>query len=352
MIGWCVAGTLVHMRAHDHGGGAPKQRSGHQATRQPEDAEHRGSPPASTRPHPEAIRLTVPGVLALQQTAGNTAVVQRMNTPKVTGDTDEKQREVAPERKDETEPEVAPSAPAEHNREELDAAHADQAIQFYLELAPREGGGVEGAVTLCDENEFAMAMFKDMAAVNLKEMVAKGMTEPVALETLMGLASSSAGKVHAFNGSSDRHIYLKAGSVDQGVLIHEGVHKYDNPAFVDDLCGGASNGINEGVTEYFARWVTDALGWSRNAYDSEMRTVQSLVTALGANGPQLLKAAYFDGALNEFRHAYHAAIGVAWDADLAYLQTTARGGGPVVTMAHRFEDSADLPEGGLGSLFD
>jgi hypothetical protein len=113
-----------------------------------------------------------------------------------------------------------------------------------------------------------------------------------------GIANTNAltelGEVHINRG--------KVGSDGLGTVIHELMHFYGmQTSFIGDVCGGRSDGFNEGVTEYFAQKVTSSVGILRSrVYATEVRQTSEIV---GLVTEDLLLRAYFRGETNALINA-------------------------------------------------
>jgi hypothetical protein len=86
----------------------------------------------------------------------------------------------------------------------------------------------------------------------------------------------------------DGKVFISADRGNPGTMIHEGIHFYAPDAFME-LFG---TDLNEGVTEYFARKITDDLGIDRTQYGKELLAAGKLVLAAGEDA---VKRAYFAG---------------------------------------------------------
>lgn len=94
-----------------------------------------------------------------------------------------------------------------------------------------------------------------------------------------------------------RPIILHKDRGNPGTSIHEGMHKYSNTALRD-----LSIGINEGVTEYFTRLVTNPLKIDRANYEPNYSLATKLCTLVG--GQDKLAAVYFDGQVAQLKKAF------------------------------------------------
>ena len=101
-----------------------------------------------------------------------------------------------------------------------------------------------------------------------------------------------------------------------GTVIHEGMHKYADDKLRDEQIalvdgaesphGGISR-LDEGITEYFTRIVTDQLGMDeRENYGNEFEVAVDVAEKIGE--PALAKA-YYDGQLDALRKPF----GTEWE---------------------------------------
>lgn len=86
----------------------------------------------------------------------------------------------------------------------------------------------------------------------------------------------------------DGKVFISADRGNPGTMIHEGIHFYAPDNFME-LCG---TDLNEGVTEYFARKITDDLGIDRTQYGKELLAARKLVALAGED---VVTQAYFAG---------------------------------------------------------
>ncbi len=91
-------------------------------------------------------------------------------------------------------------------------------------------------------------------------------------------------------------IYFRRDRGDFGTFVHEGLHFYSDKV-LDRVYG---DNVDEGVTEYFTRIITDAAGYTRNSYNLQVEEVRALVQLVGEDA---LRSAYFGGQIEalEFR---------------------------------------------------
>lgn len=153
-------------------------------------------------------------------------------------------------------------------------------------------------------------------------------TDAETLEGVRSFAKSKVAKEHAV--TTNGHIYVKKAHYELETLVHEGIHLYGRDYFSHNACNRDSQGINEGMTEYFAR---KALGVKkRQPYKDECKTATSIVRLVGFN---VAKDAYFHNRIAEFKDAYFQAVGVIWEEDYAWIKTKTKGGDEVVPKSKR-----------------
>jgi len=195
---------------------------------------------------------------------------------------------------------------------------AEELVTSVLNLPRRDPPIIKGFVNMVTEEQMGDALAED-AVANLPPEADRNSEDAARLREA---ARKDAPKTHGLATLSGQ-IYVKQGKGDQATLIHESVHKYGAHAFLTECCAGMSQGINEGVTEYFTRQVTGTLGWGRDAYNEECRIITQLVKKLGADGDAILKRAYFDqdraGRIALFQ-AFRKATGQDWTPVLKDLQ--------------------------------
>ncbi len=131
----------------------------------------------------------------------------------------------------------------------------------------------------------------------------------------MGLAK----KNHAI--TSRGNIYVKKDFYELDTVVHEGVHLLGRDFFSIFACNGDSQGINEGMTEYFTRLALNVK--KRKPYENEYKTAASIVVQLGL---KRVTDAYFFNEIQAFKLAYEEAMGVGWDDDYRYVQALTKGG--------------------------
>jgi len=107
----------------------------------------------------------------------------------------------------------------------------------------------------------------------------------------------------SINGFVDREdrVWIHKDRGNSGTMIHEAIHKYSDPTLI-----GISQPLNEGVTEYFARFVctnSDINIAHRGNYQSNFEVVEQMAALFGFD---LVAAAYFSGQTSGLSAAFNA----------------------------------------------
>jgi hypothetical protein len=148
------------------------------------------------------------------------------------------------------------------------------------------------------------------------------------LNVIRQFARGRTAKEHAI--TTNGHVYIKQGHYALDTLVHEGIHLYGHDYFSHNACNRDSQGINEGMTEFFTR---EALGIKkRKPYSNEYQTARSIVGLVGHN---VAMDAYFYNRIAEFKDAYHTRVGVTWERDYALVQALSKGGHDVLPIHRR-----------------
>lgn len=185
------------------------------------------------------------------------------------------------------------------------AAQADSLIRShipaaYLTTALAEGRQAEGNLAIVDETNFT-----------------------IAYEATRG--GTPRGSLNGFVDRDGRQ-WVRVRTANPGTPVHEAIHNYSQR----DL-SRTSQPLNEGVTEYFTRMVTDqtddpataideaaAIATERaDIYASNLRFVEHLV---GIVGEDVVAAAYFDGDVDLLEEAFVLETGqteAGWDSMIA-----------------------------------
>lgn len=217
----------------------------------------------------------------------------------------------------------------QRQRQRDSEGHAQEADKLILALLGRTSADPDFCVLsqmrILSEAEYAEVY----AQAAVEELL---LTEPNAdAETREGFRSHAKSRVvkeHAL--TTNGHIYVKKAHYKVETLVHEGIHLYGRDYFSDNACNGESQGINEGMTEYFARI---ALGVKKRVpYKDECKTATSIVNLVGLN---VAKDAYFYNRIPEFKTAYFQAVGVTWEEDYVYIRTKTKGGDEVLPRIKR-----------------
>lgn len=96
-------------------------------------------------------------------------------------------------------------------------------------------------------------------------------------------------------------VYVRETRGNPGTVIHESMHLYSNLT-VRDTYG---TNVNEGMTEYFTRIITDILGIARSNYREQVEEVTELA---GVVGDSVLRAAYFEGEIASLESTVDAVV--------------------------------------------
>ena len=94
---------------------------------------------------------------------------------------------------------------------------------------------------------------------------------------------------------------------DPAILIHEGLHIYSNPELREEL----GPDVNEGVTEYFTRQITDRERIEHvRLHEKPFQKVKELTTAINDKKIEdALRKAYFFGDVNGLRKMVDGRLG-------------------------------------------
>ena len=178
----------------------------------------------------------------------------------------------------------------------LQAPNVDNLIRTNLALyvadAIKQGRKVEGEVSVVGDADFQLAFDRQWVDTG---QIPKG--------------TVATSKCNAFVdvNLSKRHIWVHHDKGNQGTVVHEGMHKYASPVLrteqmdVYTKSGGTTGGISqldEGLTEYFTRKVTDPMRITRGNYANQ-HVIASKIAA--AAGDTVAAAAYFDGAFDALK---------------------------------------------------
>lgn len=185
------------------------------------------------------------------------------------------------------------------------AADADTLIRThipsaYLATARDEGRQAEGNLAIVDETNFAIAY----------------------AETRGGTPRST------LNGfvDGDGRQWVRVLTANPGTPVHEAIHNYSQRDLIR-----TSQPLNEGVTEYFTRMVTDqtddpatatdeaaAIASQRvDIYSGNLRFVERLVDVVGED---VVASAYFDGDVDRLKEVFLAETALpeaSWDSMIA-----------------------------------
>jgi type VI secretion system secreted protein VgrG len=117
-------------------------------------------------------------------------------------------------------------------------------------------------------------------------------------------------KVDGLNGFVDKNgkVWVHKDRGNPATMVHEGIHKYSDDALIKQ-----SQPLNEGVTEYFTRYVAkkEGIAKTRANYEPNYKTTSALATLVGENS---LCKAYFDGDIDQLKKAVDAKQGAGtWD---------------------------------------
>jgi hypothetical protein len=164
--------------------------------------------------------------------------------------------------------------------------------------AVRAGRKVEGEVSVVDDADFEVAFRRQWTPI------------------LGASTTATLPRVNAFVDVSlpKRHIWVHKDRGNAGTVVHEGMHKYADPTLRNELIrkypgAGPDAGVSqldEGITEYFTREVTNPLGIVRGNYAEPFKIAAALA---GAVGKTVLASAYFDGQFDGLKAVYMSAKG-------------------------------------------
>ncbi len=185
------------------------------------------------------------------------------------------------------------------------AAESDALIRAhipsdYLANAVADGRQAEGNLAIVDEPTFAIAYAETRGGT------------PRA--TLNGFVDG------------DGRQWVRASRANPGTPIHEAIHNYSEPALIR-----TSQPLNEGVTEYFTRMVTDQTDDPTTPADEAAATASDRVRIYSGNlgfverlvdvvGEDVVAAAYFDGDVDGLKDAFlieTALPEATWDSMIA-----------------------------------
>lgn len=171
---------------------------------------------------------------------------------------------------------------------------------------PAEGGGAHTKPNVAD------TYIRDKLSVYVTDAARKGRKIEGLVAVVGGTDWDAAGIAHygahvwnggkkdAINGFVDGHgrVWIERNSGNAGTMIHEGLHKYSDGAFLNHFGFNA----NEGATEWFTRKIGGALNppITRGNYESNFLVIKKLVELVTE---PVVAAAYFDGKLEELRRA-------------------------------------------------
>jgi len=185
------------------------------------------------------------------------------------------------------------------------AAEADALIRThipsaYLATALADDRQAEGNLAIVDETNFAIAY----------------------AETRGG---TPRGTLNGFVDSSGRQ-WVRAMTANPGTPVHEAIHNYSQRDLIE-----TSQPLNEGVTEYFTRMVTDQTDDPSTAADEAAATATDRVRIYSGNlrfverlvdvvGEDVVASAYFDGDVDGLKEAFlieTALPEASWDSMIA-----------------------------------
>lgn len=177
--------------------------------------------------------------------------------------------------------EFQPGTPAEgggaHTKPNVADTYIRDKLSAYVTESARKGRKIEGLV----------------AVVGGTDWDAAGIAH-------YGASVWNGGKKDAINGFVDSHgrVWIERNSGNAGTMIHEGLHKYSDGAFLSQVGFNA----NEGVTEWFTRKIGKALTppITRGNYEPNFLVIKKLVELVTE---PVVAAAYFDGKLDELKQA-------------------------------------------------
>lgn len=188
------------------------------------------------------------------------------------------------------------------------AADADELIRTlipgdYLTAAVADGRQAEGNLAIVDEANFVIAYEANRG-------------EPPR---------------PTLNGFVDREgrQWVRATRANWGTPIHEAIHNYSEPELIR-----TSQPLNEGVTEYFTRLVTDQIDDPSTTADEAADVADARTTIYASNlgfterlvqivGEDVVAAAYFDGEVDELRTAFLIETGLpedSWDSMISHTR--------------------------------
>jgi hypothetical protein len=102
-------------------------------------------------------------------------------------------------------------------------------------------------------------------------------------------------KIDRLNGFVDKNgnVWVHKDRGNPATMIHEGVHKYSSKNMIKE-----SQPLNEGVTEYYTRKISDAenIAPARRNYQKNYETTKALSNLVSEDK---LSKAYFDGDINQ-----------------------------------------------------
>jgi hypothetical protein len=153
---------------------------------------------------------------------------------------------------------------------------------------------------------------------NLVEAIARGVTavgvvQIVSVEEARriwgvqyGTDAASMAEFDEVNGWANRSTdpptsYVIQTRGNPGTVIHEALHLHSNPA-VRDTYG---TNVNEGMTEYFVRQITDPLRIARDNYEEQYVQVRDLASIVGE---AVMRSAYFQGDTAALEAAVDGAV--------------------------------------------
>ncbi len=176
-------------------------------------------------------------------------------------------------------------------------------LKPYLEAAVAAGKKADGFVAVVGQDDWAAIYAEQYGGKN---------------------ALTDGANTNAFiaNTHADRPAIINANKGTRSTAIHESMHRYS----VLNVLKTYGSGLNEGITEYFTRKITNANGEpaanggpQRTNYQSNVTFVRAMVAILGANEVEqetALAEIYFNGDIARLKTRFYAyGTGKGWDAD-------------------------------------
>ncbi len=166
----------------------------------------------------------------------------------------------------------------------------------YLQEAIANGVAASGTVSIIDEERARQIWASTYGSTE------ESMAE---FETVRGWADK---------GQTPWTSYVIEGRADGGTVVHEAIHLYSNNV-IGELYGSA---VDEGMTEFFTREITDSLGVSRTSYQGEWAGITYLVAIAGE---EVVRSAYFEGNAGNMVATVDEEVGEgAFDGWWMYMQ--------------------------------